>query len=857
MSRIALLVATTEYVDPGLRLLRSPAQDARRLAALLEDDSIGYFDRVLVLANEPKSAIEEHIEELFGRRDPADTVMLYMSCHGIRDKHGRLFFTTVRTRRDLPESTSVSARFVEEQMSRCRAAGKILLLDCCYGGAFVQGMEPFAATDGGELSAQAAGKGTYVMAASDVLEFAYEGETMKHRSGPFRSVFTEAIIDGLGTGRADADNDGVITAHELFVHIQDHVRRSGVPQTPTEFTSGVQGNIPIAKAALWHRDADARADPFGEESLPLTELLPALVPTEDRGLCAPGWPRNGTFAVPLGRMYDPEHGLRETLTLDLSGGAAHVGIVGGMWSGKTSVLRTLACSLALTHSPAEAQIYALHGEPDGLARLAGLPHVGKIADYSERDAVREIVEGAAALLSRREQVCGMLRIRSPRLFRSRRLRGEIPGDEVGEVFLLIDSWPDFADRYPEFARLCLRIAQLGAYYGMHLAVSSDRWRDIPDELLPHLSNWIELALADPQESRIDAQLAGALPPSGPGFGLSRGGRYVRIAVPAASEGPDGTPEDDSAAVDELVGRIAAAWRGPRVPALDGQDGPAMRSPGLLELIGVPDPSTFDTSGAWSRRTRDKLLRPVIGVDLLGRPVELDLKEPAEGGVGPHGLLVGATGSGKSELLRTLVLSLAVTHSSEVLNFLLIDGKGSGTFGGFERLPHVSAVVTGLQDELALIERLRAVLAAELARRRKLLQSRDHGTQRAYEEARAQGAELEPLPALLIVIDEFAELPSLWPPFADGLEDICRRGRSLGVHLLLSSQRFDEATSRRLGAHMTYRIGMRTYSAEESRMMLGVPDAYTLPNQPGRGYLKFGADTMIGFQAALVPGGRRT
>ncbi|NVI92966.1 FtsK/SpoIIIE domain-containing protein [Actinomadura sp. BRA 177] len=856
MSRIALLVATTEYVDPGLRLLRSPAQDARRLAALLEDDSVGYFDQVLVLANEPKAAIEEHIEELFARREPADTVMLYMSCHGIRDKHGRLFFTTVRTRRDLPESTSVSARFVEEQMSRCRAAGKILLLDCCYGGAFVQGMEPFAAPDDGELSAQAAGKGTYVMAASDVLEFAYEGETMTNRSGPFRSVFTEAIIDGLGTGRADADNDGVITAHELFVHIQDQVRQSGVPQTPTEFTSGVQGNIPIARAALWHRTADVRADPFGEESLPLGELLPALVPTDDRGLCAPGWPRNGTFAVPLGRMYDPEHGLRETLTLDLSGGAAHVGIVGGMWSGKTSVLRTLACSLALTHSPVEAQIYALHGEPDGLARLAGLPHVGKVADYSERDGVREIVEGAAALLSRREQVCGMLRIRSPRQFRARRLRGEIPGDKVGEVFLLIDSWPDFEGRYPEFARLCLRIAQLGAYYGMHLAVSSDRWGDIPEELLPHLSNWVELALADPQESRIDAQLAGALPPSGPGFGLSRGGRYVRIAVPATSEGGHGTSEDDSAAVDALVGKIAAAWHGPEIPAMDDHAGPTMLSPGLLDLIGIHDPATFDAPSTWSQRTRGQLLRTAIGVDLLGRPVELDLKETAQGGVGPHGLLIGATGSGKSELLRTLVLGLAVTHSSDVLNFLLIDGKGASTFGGFERLPHVSAVITGLVEELPLIDRLRDVLSAELSRRRQLVQSREHGTQWTYEEARAQGAELEPLPALLIVIDEFSELLSSRPVLADSLEDICRRGRSLGVHLLLASQRFDEATSRRLGIYLTYRIVMRTFSAEESRMMLGVPDAYTLPNQPGRGYLKFGTDTMVGLQAAQVSGGRR-
>lgn len=316
-------------------------------------------------------------------------------------------------------------------------------------------------------------------------------------------------------------------------------------------------------------------------------------------------------------------------------------------------------------------------------------------------------------------------------------------------------------------------------------------------------------------------------------------------------------EDDSAAIDELVSDIAAAWQGPETPAMDDHAGPTMQSPALLDLIGIQDPSTFDASSTWSQRTRDQLLRTVIGVDLLGRPVELDLKETTQGGVGPHGLLIGATGAGKSELLRTLVLGLAVTHSSEAINFLLIDGKGGTTFGDFERLPHVSAVITGLGEELPLFDRLHDVLTAELSRRRQLLQAREHGTQWTYEEARTQGAELEPLPALLIVIDEFSELLSSRPVLADSLEDICRRGRSLGVHLLLASQRFDEVTSRRLGIYLTYRIGMRTFSAEESRMMLGVPDAYTLPNQPGRGYLKFGADTMVGFQAAQVSGGWRS
>ena len=507
MTRIALLVATTEYVDPGLRLLRSPSDDARRLGALLDNKEIGYFDQVLILVNESKAAVEEHIEWLVQGRSKSDTVFLYFSCHGIRDRYGRLFFGAVRTRRDLPESTAVSARFVEEQLSRCRAGGKVLLLDCCYGGAFTQGMEPFA-EDGGQLTAQAAGRGTYVMAASDALEFAYEGDQMQHRHGAFKSVFTDAVIEGLQTGQADTDNDGVITAHELFQYIQTNVRASGVPQTPTEFTSGVQGNIPIAKAALWHRGPGSESDPFLLDGLPLGDLLPALQSTEDRGLCAPSWPRNGAFHIPIGRMYEPQDGLQETLTLDLSGGAAHIGVVGGTWSGKTSTLSTIACSLALTHTPQELQILGLHGEPDGLSRLRRLPHVGAVADYADAGQVQELVDGVSAVLSRREALCGAMRIRSPRLFRARRTRGDIPEEKYGEIFLFIDSWPDFLGRYPEFARQMQRVAESGAYFGIHLVVSANRWSDYPEELALHLSTWIELSLANPQESRIDAEMAG-------------------------------------------------------------------------------------------------------------------------------------------------------------------------------------------------------------------------------------------------------------------------------------------------------------------------------------------------------------
>ena len=219
-------------------------------------------------------------------------------------------------------------------------------------------------------------------------------------------------------------------------------------------------------------------------------------------------------------------------------------------------------------------------------------------------------------------------------------------------------------------------------------------------------------------------------------------------------------------------------------------------------------------------------------------VELDFKESAHEGMGPHGLVIGATGSGKSELLRTVVAALAVTHSSEELNFVLVDFKGGATFASLDALPHTSAVITNLADELPLVDRMRDALAGEMDRRQELLRAAGNYVSRyEYEKARAAGEPLAPMPSLLIICDEFSELLAAKPDFIDLFVMIGRLGRSLGVHLLLASQRLEEGKLRGLDTHLSYRIGLRTFSAVESRIVLGVPDAYELPSAPGHGYLK--------------------
>ncbi|MFE6894449.1 type VII secretion protein EccCa [Streptomyces sp. NPDC057694] len=280
---------------------------------------------------------------------------------------------------------------------------------------------------------------------------------------------------------------------------------------------------------------------------------------------------------------------------------------------------------------------------------------------------------------------------------------------------------------------------------------------------------------------------------------------------------------------------------------------------LTTLLGIPDLYRHDPKTYWERRgaSAGQRLRVPIAVGGDGHPVALDIKESAEGGMGPHGMLIGATGSGKSELLRTLVLALALSHSSEVLNFVLVDFKGGATFLGLDQLPHTSAVITNLAEEAGLVSRMQDALHGELIRRQELLRSAGNYTSALeYEKARAAGAPLAPLPSLFVVVDEFSELLSAHREFMELFVMIGRLGRSLGVHLLLASQRLDEGRMHHLESHLSYRIGLRTFSAMESRGVLGVPDAYELPSQPGAGFLKSGMEPLTRFRAAYVSGGYR-
>src|SRR6266536_3573554 len=210
--RRALIVANGEYDNAGLQRLKSPAADADALADVLANRTISDFD-VRVVRNETAHAVQAEVEDLFaeGKRD--DVLLLHFSCHGLKNDTGELFFAARNTRPDRLGSTAVPAEFVQRCMRLSRSRSIVLLLDCCYGGAFGQGVAVRASGDANVLDnfpgGGFGGRGRAVITASNSIEYAFEGDRLA-AGEPQPSVFTSALVEGLRTGEADRDEDGWI-----------------------------------------------------------------------------------------------------------------------------------------------------------------------------------------------------------------------------------------------------------------------------------------------------------------------------------------------------------------------------------------------------------------------------------------------------------------------------------------------------------------------------------------------------------------------------------------------------------------------------------------------------------------------
>ena len=512
--------------------------------------------------------------------------------------------------------------------------------------------------------------------------------------------------------------------------------------------------------------------------------------------------------------YQVVRGMPVTVNLN---GAGQVAIIGD----RESVLyaaRSMIVQLAALHAPDDVRIAAAFPR-EAAADWTGfdlLPHVVDPELYDGPVPARRIAGSAAGLI----KVLGQdLTDRTQLVASARRSGSRLPGVDSSRLVIFLDDYGQVASTLPvPDAELTLRDLSVTT---VHLL--SDRLHEPSDVTVRVMIDGSEAEISDARLEEDDHAEA------------------VQIAT------IDQTPST----VFESIARTLTSLR-LSVSREDevniGQD------IGITELLGISDVTMITPETAWQPRSPRDFLRVPIGLDDFGAPILLDLKESAQLGMGPHGICIGATGSGKSEMLRTLITALALSHPPEDLSMVLVDYKGGAAFAPFAGLPHVAGIIDNLADDPQLTERARASINGEVVRRQELL--RDAGSVPSishYRELRTQRPELPQLPHLFIVIDEFGELLTAEPDFVDLLITIGRIGRSIGVHLLLSSQRIESGKLRGLDTYLSYRIGLRTFSESESSVVLDTPDAFRLPAIPGYGYLKVDTSVYRRFRSGYVSG----
>ena len=247
MSRYALIIATYDYVDTGLRRLVSPQQDAESLAAVLADPDIAGFD-VTIMINEPHHVVGEAIGDFFAERLRNDLTLLYFSGHGLKDDEGRLFLAMRDTRRRTLRFTGLSAESVNEAMNECISRRKVLVLDCCYSGAFPGGWVAKGDSAVHTLERFGDGHGKVVLTASDATQYSFEGDRLSGSGSA--SIFTRHLVEGLRSGAADQDGDGDVTLDELYAYVYERVIAEMPHQRPKK-KDDVEGRIVIARNVAW------------------------------------------------------------------------------------------------------------------------------------------------------------------------------------------------------------------------------------------------------------------------------------------------------------------------------------------------------------------------------------------------------------------------------------------------------------------------------------------------------------------------------------------------------------------------------------------------------------------------------
>ncbi|MER8236349.1 FtsK/SpoIIIE domain-containing protein [Streptomyces sp. NPDC094049] len=475
------------------------------------------------------------------------------------------------------------------------------------------------------------------------------------------------------------------------------------------------------------------------------------------------------------------------------------GVMGLAGDAAEPLARWLVAQAAVLHSPSDLRICVLSGTTgaDRWSWVHWLPHCAPLGE----DTVTLVGSNAESVGRRVAELLSVVAARQQA--GNRAPRGGAAGEP--DVLVVLDG----ARRLRSLPGV-IQILREGPAVGVYALCVDDEARLLPEECS---------AVAVARSGRLRVEQDGTDPVD-----------EVRMDAPGRSW---------------CVG-VARALAPIRDVGDESQDNLLPASARLLDVLGLEPPTPDAVAARWVISGRGT--RAVLGAGVDG-PFAVDLSAD-----GPHALIAGTTGSGKSELLQSLVASLAVANRPDELNFVLVDYKGGSAFAECEDLPHTVGMVTDLDTHL--VERALVSLGAELKRREHILAAASAKDIEDYTDKRTRRPDLAPMARLVLVIDEFASMVRELPDFVSGLVNIAQRGRSLGIHLVLATQRPSGAVTADIRANTNLRIALRTTDTSESRDIIDAPDSGQLsPRTPGRAHARLGHAALLPFQTGRI-GGRR-
>lgn len=618
---------------------------------------------------------------------------------------------------------------------------------------------------------------------------------------------------------------------------------------------------------------------LGEKREPTLSLNPSINKWITEGS---GWVEHldwdhYAFRPIVGLVDNPYAARQLPLVIDLPRG--HTVIFGASGWGKTTFLRTLVVSLAATHSPNHAQFYildlggrnfeAFKPSAEEASNYKGFPHVGAVISPDEegyKERVEQLLRELGNLIEERKKIFSDAGKNDLLDYNKSHANDPLPG-----IVVVMDNFAEFKDTFDtgddQNASAMDRFVDLAREskpYGVYFIIAANGPNILSSQLYSIFTERLTLKLADAADYRVVLGAHVAEIGDQPGRGYVNQDRLAlsfQIALPLdLNRGENQEPANErtelvkfGTIMQEYIERSGRKYKKPvRVEKLPKT---ALLKEILAKQHNLPLDEKFIsqlkqiTREKWrdsARAEKADWLKVTIGKapgEDRTRTMHLEAKRD-----GVHGLVAGGTGAGKSELLMSLIVGLALNHDPSILNFVLVDYKGGGAFKPFEKLPHCVDSISNLNKNA--VRRMFTAISAEMLRRQKLCT--DTNTKDIIEYRRA-GLHLtrEPFPHLFVIIDEYAEMISDSPEFKDELESITRVGRSIGVNLLLASQKPIGVTDQ-MRANIKYRICLRVEEVDTSREMLRRSDAAQLPGGiPGRGYLQVGNENLELIQAAYT------